>query len=440
MAGEGNHHILGIGAAQRQCSGEVLDSGRCERHRHISANRSSRTADDRRVNGEHSVGVIEGEGHITRQGCTEYLKGLLGAGGHHHVATVDGITCYRDGGVGDRAFHEPETCGAVLIDDHLGHGFAQIAGIVHDAAAGVHVKFSGRRGTVGELGLAALGPQVGGFVIVGPGVVGIHEGHQLDVFVVGGVAPPAVGIVDDMGDHDALARSITVPTLFLAVLHDEELVLVQVARDAQGLVGRCILLVKHGQRIIGAGLRSDVLNPSHEFLFIGAVARRCKAVIVVASQAHDVPVSHAVVVSTTRIIEVGQAQAVAKLMGKRADAIDGGAIIVATVQLVKDGKVIHQGVSIIGTECTRAAHAIVRGRRQVPVAGPDGLGMIPRSLCLAHAGIDDDHHIAVVVVVGVIGFERYTVGSGQLAGLGHQVAQSLVAVAAAMTAVVFTVM
>ena len=109
----------------------------------------------------------------------------------------------------------------------------------------------------------------------------------------------------------------------------------------------------------------------------------------------------------------------AELMGKRADAIDGGAIIVAAVQLVKDGKVIHQGVSIIGTECTRAAHAIVRGRRQVPVAGPNSLGMVPRSLRLAYAGIDDDYHIAVVVVVGVIGFERYTVGSGQLAGLGH---------------------
>ena len=243
-----------------------------------------------------------------------------------------------------------------------------------------------------------------------------------------------------MGNHDALAGSIAVPTLFFAVLQDEELVFIEVACDAQGLVGRSIFLVEHGQRVIGAGLWGDVLNPSHEHFLVGRIAWRREAVIVVTSQAHDVPVAHAVVVATSRVVEVRQTQAMAELMRECANAIDDSSIIVAAIQLVEHRKIIHQWISIVGTECTRAAHAIIRGRRQVPVAGPNGLGMVPRSLRLAHTGIDDDHHVAVIVTVGVIGFERYAVGGGQLHGLGDKGTQHLVAVAAAVTTVVLTVL
>ena len=243
-----------------------------------------------------------------------------------------------------------------------------------------------------------------------------------------------------MGNHDAFARGIAVPTLFLAVLENEELVAVQVARDAQGFVGRGALLVPHGQGVVGAGIGGDQLNPTHEILLVGRVARRREAVVVVAAHAHDVPVAQAVVVAVARVVEVGQSQAVAELVGKRADAVDGGTVIVAAIQLVEHGKVIHNGVAAAGTEGTIAARAVIVCRRQAPVAGPNGLGMDPRSLGLAHAGIDDDDHVAVVVVVGVIGRECHTVGCRQLAGLGHQPSQPLVIVVALVTAVVLAVL
>ena len=185
MAGNGNHHILGTGAAQRQRGAVVLDGGGSERHSHFLAGRGIGTGDDSRVHAEHAARVVEGNRNVARQCLAEYLDGLIPTGGHHHVTTVDGIGRHGDGGRGDRAFHVPEAGCAVLIDDHVGHGFAQVACTPSDSAAGVHVELCGGRGCVGELGLAVLGPQVGGLVIVGPRVIGVHQGHQLDVLIIG---------------------------------------------------------------------------------------------------------------------------------------------------------------------------------------------------------------------------------------------------------------
>ena len=127
-------------------------------------------------------------------------------------------------------------------------------------------------------------------------------------------------------------------------------------------------------------------------------------------------------------------------MDKSTDTIDGHAIIVAAVQLIEHSKVIYQGVAIVRAESTCAAHVIVSGRRQVPVAGPNGLGMVPRCLSLAHTGIDDDDHVAVVVIVGVIGLKRNTVGCGQLAGLGYHRAQTHIIGVALVSSVILTVL
>ena len=40
--------------------------------------------------------------------------------------------------------HKPEAGCAILIDDHFGHGFAQIAGIAGDVPHLVHVEHGGR--------------------------------------------------------------------------------------------------------------------------------------------------------------------------------------------------------------------------------------------------------------------------------------------------------
>ena len=110
-----------------------------------------------------------------------------------------------------------------------------------------------------------------------------------------------------MGNHDAVAGSIAVPALSPAVLQNEELVGIQVALDAQGLVGGLLLLVPHGQRVVGAGMRSDEFNPTHEIFLISRIARRGEAVIIVTTHAHDVPVAQAIVITIARVIEVGQA-------------------------------------------------------------------------------------------------------------------------------------
>ena len=136
-----------------------------------------------------------------------------------------------------------------------------------------------------------------------------------------------------------------------------------------------LLLVEHGQGVIGSRQGLDVVDPAHEDLLIGGIARRREAVIVVAAHAHNVPVAHAIVVAVARVIEVGQSQAVAKLVGKRADAVDGLAVVVAAVQLVEHGKRVDIGVTAVGTEGSVAAIVIVGSGIQRPVAGPDGLGI-----------------------------------------------------------------
>ena len=67
----------------------------------------------------------------------------------------------------------------------------------------------------------------------------------------------------------------------------------------------------------------------------------------------------------------------AKLMGKRADAVDGLTVVIAAMKLVEHGKHIYNGVIIVGTESTVTAHSIVGCRAEVPITGPDSLRMVP---------------------------------------------------------------
>ena len=242
-----------------------------------------------------------------------------------------------------------------------------------------------------------------------------------------------------MVDQQALGGQIAVPSLLAAVLDDEELVAVDVTLQEQGFVGLLILLVPDGQGVIGAGVGDDIVNPSHEVLLVGRIAHGRVGVVGIAAGVHDVPVAHAVVAAIVRVIEVGQTQAVAELVAEGANAVDGPAVVAAAMHLVEHGKSVHIGPAAVGTEGAIAAHAIVVGRREGPVTGPDGIGNGVRGLCLAHTGIDDDHHVAVVVIVGIKGAERHTVGSGHLAGLGHHRAQTLV-IAARIAAVILAVL
>ena len=222
-----------------------------------------------------------------------------------------------------------------------------------------------------------------------------------------------------MGDHDTFSRSIAVPALFLAILENEVLVLVHVTGNAHRLVGRGTFQVPYRQGVVSSGPSVDIMHPTHKYLFIGRIARRSKSIIVVAAHAHDVPVSQAVMTATIRVIEVGQTQAVAELVAEGTNAIDCRAVVIAAIQLVEHREVVNQGVAIVGAECSIATHSVVGCRIQVPVAGPNGLGVACRCLRLAHSSINDNHHITVVIIIGIIGGERHAVGSSQLAGLGH---------------------
>ena len=176
------------------------------------------------------------------------------------------------------------------------------------------------------------------------GMIQKDSGGKVRLFPEQNGSPPAVGIVGNMGDHDALARHITVPALTLAVLKDEVFILIQVADDAHGLVGGQLLLVPHGQRVVVARLGLDVVDPAHEDLLVGRIARRREAVVVVATHAHDVPIAHAIM-APGRVIHVGQAQTVAKFVGKHTNAVDCRAIVIVAVQLIEYRKAIDDRVS-----------------------------------------------------------------------------------------------
>ena len=101
-----------------------------------------------------------------------------------------------------------------------------------------------------------------------------------------------------MGNHDALAWQIRIPALELAVLYNEVFIGVQVALEAYRLVGGSILLVPHGQCVVGARLRGDVVNLSHERFLVGTIACRRIGVIIIGPPTHDVPIAQADVTVT----------------------------------------------------------------------------------------------------------------------------------------------
>ena len=164
-----------------------------------------------------------------------------------------------------------------------------------------------------------------------------------------------------MGDHDSLAWHITVPALFLAVFQNEELIFIDVALDAHRLVGGLLFLVPYGQSVVGSRLRGHIINPSHENLLIGRIARRRKAIIIIAAHAHNVPVAQAVMVAIARVIEIGQSQAMTELMGKGTDTVDRFPIVVITIQLIEYSKVVNHGVTIRRAESTIATLRVIGG-------------------------------------------------------------------------------
>ena len=173
---------------------------------------------------------------------------------------------------------------------------------------------------------------------------------------------------------------------------------------------------------------------------IGRIAHGSISIVGVATGVHDVPIAHAVVAAIVRVVEVGQTQAVAELVAESADTVDGAAVVVATVYLVEHREIVHIGAAAVRTESAAATQAVVGGRLEIPVTGPDGAGDGVRGLCLAHTGIDNDDHVAVVVVVSIKGAERHTIGSSHLAGLGHHRTQTLVIAARVIATVVLAVL
>jgi hypothetical protein len=52
------------------------------------------------------------------------------------------------------------------------------------------------------------------------------------------------------------------------------------------------------------------------------------------------------------------------------NTVDGAAIVVTAMHLVKHGKGVHIGAAAVGTEGTVAAQTIVRGRLESPATSP----------------------------------------------------------------------
>ena len=121
------------------------------------------------------------------------------------------------------------------------------------------------------------------------------------------------------------------------------------------------------------------------------------AVAVVRTHVHEVPSIHAAATVVLSVIEIRIAQAVAELVAHRADALDG----VAATEFAAAGI----GVDLHAVEAQRArAVAVIAGRLQIPLVGPDGVGHV--AIGFAVAGIDDidliDLAVAVPIIVGIV--------------------------------------
>ena len=310
-------------------------------------------------------------------------------------------------------FHVVAGDDAILLLD-VGDGFAEGQVLVGER---------GGRRVVGELGVA----RAAGVEVAGPAAgalraaaVGGDDGHALDVAVVDGVLLPCRGFVIDVGDEQSVAVGAAVPSLLLDVLDDEVLVGVLGGDDAVGFAS------------VGGGEQGELLfgvdgldvHPVEELLFVGGIAGGGVAVFVIAAVVHDAPDAHAEVLGVVgRVVEVGQAEAVAELVADGADAVERGAAV--AMQLVAAGI----SVDLDAVELQRRS----RGVGQRPLMGPDGVDAA--ALSFAIAGVDDVAEVDDAVAIGVVVLE-VDVLVALLQHLGDEVAGMFVIALAVVAAVV----
>ena len=134
------------------------------------------------------------------------------------------------------------------------------------------------------------------------------------------VAAPHIPVVVDMEDEQALSRDTVVPFGMATVFEDIELVVVAGVAEDIGLPS-----LTHGLHTLeGCAIGEfDRITPAHVHLLHGREIRRTPAFVGVVAAIHQVPLVDHREIETAGRIDVGQAQAVGKLMADGADATKG---------------------------------------------------------------------------------------------------------------------
>ena len=227
----------------------------------------------------------------------------------------------------------------------------------------------------------------------------VKVGTEQLIIVVVGIGVDQVILPDlDIGrvnteDQHAGAGQVLVPLDALAVLDQEELILVG------GVQAVTHIALFKGRQLDGPlSIDERGLRKAQGIAFIQAVASRVAAVVVLEAARHDGPgqrvgMVHATTAVTVGIIEVGQAQAMAELM---ADGTDTGNIVVNNIVLILFTN--HVGRAGIELE----VHTIEHGRvSEILHVGPQVIpvvGAVVRTV----AGHQEEHHVGCAVLIGVI--------------------------------------
>ena len=151
-------------------------------------------------------------------------------------------------------------------------------------------------------------------------VVRRHQEHALPVLVrVHLIVFPGILVVVDVRHHKTVAVETGVEAHILAVVQEVILVVVAFVVEDERLA-----LVHQGLPV-GDVLRLGQLYgfaPSAKPSFVACIARRAVGVAIIGPIIHHVEDIHAEVVEVAGIVEVGEAQAMGKLVADGADAVN----------------------------------------------------------------------------------------------------------------------
>ena len=194
-----------------------------------------------------------------------------------------------------------------------------------------------------------------------------------------------------MQDEQAAAGERGVPAHLAAVLQQE--VFVGVAAVVYHIAFSTLLEGLHVLHFLG-GAQFLGLGPSGHHTLIAGVAAGLIAAAIVGAVVHEVPHKHAHTVAVgAGVVEVGIAQTVAELMAHGADtAYVALAVELGTAGIGVDGHAVELQLA--------GAVAVLLGRVEVVLMGPDGVGST--TVGLAHAGIDHIHLVYIAVIVPVV--------------------------------------